>query len=63
MRQDTLFLRDIEIEYINGYVVKLADNLNLDPNCCKVNKTIGELATMRLALNRSRSINGDWRKD
>lgn len=63
MRQDTLFLRDIEIEYINGYVVKLADNLNLDPNCCKVNKTIGELAAMRLALNRSRSINGDWRKD
>ncbi|QHS73700.1 2-dehydropantoate 2-reductase PAN5 [Saccharomyces paradoxus] len=63
MRQDTLFLRDIEIEYINGYVVKLANNLNLDPNCCKVNKTIGELATLRLALNRSRRINGDWRKD
>ncbi|CAI4039440.1 hypothetical protein SMKI_08G1060 [Saccharomyces mikatae IFO 1815] len=63
MRQDTLFLRDIEIEYINGYVVKLATNLNLDPNCCKVNKTISELASLRLALNRSRSINGDWRKD
>ncbi|EJS43430.1 pan5p [Saccharomyces arboricola H-6] len=63
MRQDTLFLRDIEIGYINGYIVKLASKLKLDPSCCKVNKTIEELASLRLALNRSRNTNGDWRND
>ncbi|CAI4863375.1 CQS_1a_G0057180.mRNA.1.CDS.1 [Saccharomyces cerevisiae] len=63
MRQDTFFSRDIEIAYINGYIVKLASSLNLDPNYCKLNRAIAELATLRLELNRSGSINGDWRKD
>ena len=63
MRQDSLFLRDIEIEFINGYVVRLASKLNLDPNSSKVNKTIQEMASLRLALNRSRKINGDWRSE
>lgn len=63
MRQDSLFLRDIEIEFINGYVVGLASKLNLDPNSSKVNKTIQEMASLRLALNRARKINGDWRSN
>lgn len=61
MRQDTLYLRDTEIDYINGYIVKLAHDLNLSPDSCKVNKTISELVNLRLGLNRTRAAQGDWR--
>ncbi|KAL3233556.1 2-dehydropantoate 2-reductase [Nakaseomyces bracarensis] len=62
MRQDTLYLRDTEIEYINGYIVKLAHDFKLAEDSCKVNKTISELVNLRLGLNRTRAAQGDWRK-
>lgn len=55
MRQDTRYLRDTEIEYINGYIVQLAKTLNLDENAAKVNKTISELVQLRLSVNRDRA--------
>lgn len=55
MRQDTLNLRDTEIEYINGFVVKMADKLALGPDAAKVNKTIVELVNLRSGLNSSRA--------
>lgn len=58
MRQDTLYLRDTEIEYINGYIVKLAAKFKID---AKVNKTIETLVNLRLGLNRRRNNIGDWR--
>ncbi|CCC71464.1 hypothetical protein NCAS_0H01540 [Naumovozyma castellii] len=58
MRQDTLYLRETEVAYINGYVVTLAKRLNLSAN---VNKTIVELVQLRLGLNRTRATQGDWR--
>lgn len=59
MRQDTRYLRDTEIDYINGYTVTLAKKLNLDPSMAKVNKTISELVELRLALNRRRASLGN----
>ncbi|QLL33394.1 hypothetical protein HG536_0E03050 [Torulaspora globosa] len=58
MRQDTLYLRDTEIDYINGYIVKLADKYQLN---AKVNRTIQSLVDLRLALNRKRKLEGDMR--
>lgn len=61
MRQDTLNVRDTEIDYINGYVVHLAHKYNL--STFEVNKTIAELVNLRLGLNRTRKLQGDWRLD
>ncbi|KAK5781659.1 hypothetical protein RI543_000844 [Arxiozyma heterogenica] len=61
MRQDTRYLRDTEIEYINGYIVKLAKDLGLSPESAKVNKTVSELVNLRLGLNRKRASVGDWK--
>ncbi|GMM54047.1 2-dehydropantoate 2-reductase [Maudiozyma humilis] len=61
MRQDTRYLRDTEIDYINGYTVQLAAKLELGPNAAKVNKTICELVGLRLGLNRRRAEAGDWK--
>lgn len=63
MRQDTLYLRDTEIDFINGYIVKLAHDFQLSPDSCKVNKTISELVNLRLGLNRTRAEQGDWRNE
>ncbi|AQZ11171.1 PAN5 (YHR063C) [Zygosaccharomyces parabailii] len=52
MRQDTLYLRDTEIEYINGYIVSLGQRFQVDT---KVNKTIQEFVNLRLHLNRRRA--------
>lgn len=52
MRQDTLNLRDTEIDYINGYVVTLAQANGLTAN---VNATISHLVNLRLSINRHRS--------
>ncbi|CCF57915.1 hypothetical protein KAFR_0D02670 [Kazachstania africana CBS 2517] len=60
MRQDTRYLRDSEIEYINGYIVKLAAKLNLNPNEAKTNRAICQLVNLRLGLNRTRAATGDW---
>lgn len=51
MRQDTLHLRQTEIDYINGYVVKVAEDNGLKAD---VNKTITQLVKLRLSLNQSR---------
>lgn len=55
MRQDTLNLRDTEIQYINGFVVKMAETLGLGPESVKVNKTIVQLVNLRSGLNRARA--------
>lgn len=60
MRQDTLHLRDTEIDYINGYIVKLAKKHQLN---AKVNRTIQSLVNLRLALNRKRKLEGDMRSN
>lgn len=52
MRQDTLYLRDTEIDYINGYVVSLGEKYNIDTNASRM---IKELVNLRLHLNRSRA--------
>lgn len=52
MRQDTLYLRDTEIDYINGYVVNLGEKYNIDTNA---NRMIRELVNLRLHINRSRA--------
>lgn len=51
MRQDTLHLRDTEVDYINGYVVKVAEANGLKAD---VNKTITNLVKLRLSVNRIR---------
>ncbi|KAG0659955.1 2-dehydropantoate 2-reductase (Ketopantoate reductase) (KPA reductase) (KPR) [Monosporozyma unispora] len=55
MRQDTLNLRDTEINYINGFVVKMAERFNMGPSAAKVNKTIVQLVNLRSGLNRARA--------
>jgi len=54
MRQDTLHLRDTEVDYINGFVVKVAEENGLKAD---VNKTIANMVKLRLAVNRSREEN------
>lgn len=60
MRQDTLHLRDTEIDYINGYIVKLADKFQLQ---AQVNRTVQAFVNLRLALNRKRKLEGDMRSN
>ncbi|CCD24471.1 uncharacterized protein NDAI_0D01570 [Naumovozyma dairenensis CBS 421] len=57
MREDAVHLRNTEIDYINGYVVRLANALGLSTESTKVNKTICELLNLRLGLNKVRSLN------
>ena len=61
MRQDTLYRRDTEIDYINGYVVHLAKKYNLGDGASKVNLTVKSFITLRLGINRTRDIIGDKR--
>lgn len=58
MRQDTLHLRDTEIDYINGYIAKLAKKHQMT---AEVNQTIQVLVNLRLGVNRKRKIEGDMR--
>lgn len=58
MRQDTLYLRDIEIEFINGYLIKLVEKHKLNKDMVKINLTVVEFAKLRLSLNRCRHENG-----
>ncbi|CAC21411.1 2-dehydropantoate 2-reductase Pan5 [Schizosaccharomyces pombe] len=51
-RQDCLLLRETEIDAINGYVVKLAENNGFQAT---VNKTMMLLTKSRLGLNRCRA--------
>ncbi|QLQ80951.1 hypothetical protein HG537_0E03060 [Torulaspora globosa] len=60
MRQDTLYLRDTEIDYINGYIVKLANKYKLN---AKINETVQSLVKLRLALNKKRKLQGDMRSN
>lgn len=53
MHEDTLHLRTTEIDFINGYIVKLGEQAGLSTD---VNKTITLLVKTRLALNRSRAV-------
>ncbi|SMN18444.1 similar to Saccharomyces cerevisiae YHR063C PAN5 dehydropantoate 2-reductase, part of the pantothenic acid pathway, structurally homologous to E. coli panE [Maudiozyma saulgeensis] len=61
MRQDTRYLRDTEIDYINGYTVQMAEKFHLGAGSAKVNKTICELVNLRLGLNRKRAAEGEWK--
>ncbi|SCU99945.1 LAME_0G06546g1_1 [Lachancea meyersii CBS 8951] len=61
MRQDTVNLRETEVEYLNGYIVKLCKELNLGPEHCKINQTLVDLVKLRLELNRYRDKHGDMR--
>lgn len=58
MRQDTLNLRDTEIEFINGYIVKLAQKHGLS---AKVNETVQAFVNLRTGVNRKRQLQGDMR--
>lgn len=49
MRQDTLNLRDVEIDYINGFISKKAREFGV---AAPVNETIRNLVLTRLAINR-----------
>ncbi|CDK25986.1 unnamed protein product [Kuraishia capsulata CBS 1993] len=51
MRQDCLNLKEIEIDYINGFIVTLAEELG---RSAPVNRTMTYLAKNRLALNKLR---------
>ncbi|WBW71127.1 2-dehydropantoate 2-reductase Pan5 [Schizosaccharomyces osmophilus] len=51
MRQDTLFKRDTEIDSINGWIVKLAEEVGYPAN---VNKTITLLVKARTQINQRR---------
>lgn len=61
MRQDSRYLRDTEIDYINGYIVDLAKKLGLGDTAAKTNQTIRELVNLRLGLNRKRAEIGEWK--
>ncbi|CCH45885.1 Glycerol-3-phosphate dehydrogenase [NAD(P)+] [Wickerhamomyces ciferrii] len=52
MRQDVLNNRITEIDYLNGYIVKLAEENGLKAD---VNKTITNLVKLRSSVNRSRA--------
>lgn len=62
MRQDVLNLRDTEIQYINGFIVRLCEKLGLPSEQCKVNQSVETLVNLRLGLNRTRDQFGDKRK-
>lgn len=51
MRQDVLHLRDTEIDYINGYVVYLAERHGMKAN---INKAITKLLKIKLEILRGR---------
>lgn len=51
MRQDVLNLRDVEVDYINGFVVSKARALGLE---APVNETIRQLVLTRLEIYRNR---------
>lgn len=53
MRQDVLNCRDTEIDYINGHVVKKADELGLT---APVAQTICNLVSIRLDVNRRTAL-------
>jgi len=55
MRQDVLNLRDVEIEYINGFTVKQGEKVGYSAS---VNKTIVLLVKTRLEINRNRASRG-----
>lgn len=52
MRQDILYLRDIEIDYINGYIVNLGEKYHIGTNA---NKMLREMVNLKLHINRSRA--------
>ncbi|VEU20053.1 DEKNAAC100830 [Brettanomyces naardenensis] len=52
MRQDVLNLRDVEIDYINGYTVRLGEKVGLPAT---VNHAIELLVKIRLQIYRSRA--------
>jgi 2-dehydropantoate 2-reductase len=52
MRQDVLNSRQTEIDYINGYVVTIAEKHGLTAN---VNKTITDLVKLRVSINTNRN--------
>lgn len=52
MRQDTLNLRDVEVDYISGYAVRLAKKVGIPS---PVNRTIQLQVKTRLDINRSRA--------
>lgn len=52
MRQDVLNLRDVEIQYINGYVVKQGKKVGY---AASVNKAIVLLVKTRMEINRDRA--------
>lgn len=51
MRQDTLHCRDVEIDYINGFIVSKAASMG---HLAPVNQTIRLLVQTRLQINRNR---------
>lgn len=53
MRQDVLNLRDVEIDYINGFIVKKAKDLGFE---APVNEVIKNLVLTRLSINRKREL-------
>lgn len=59
MRQDVLNLRDVEIQYINGYIVKQGKKVGY---AASVNKTIVLLVKTRLEINRDRASRGQLRE-
>ncbi|GCF01379.1 2-dehydropantoate 2-reductase [Zygosaccharomyces mellis] len=52
MRQDILYLRDIEIDYINGYIVNLGEKYHIGTNA---NKMLKEMVNLKLHISRSRA--------
>jgi 2-dehydropantoate 2-reductase len=52
MRQDVLNSRQTEIDYINGYVVTIAEKHGLTAD---VNKTITDLVKLRVSINTNRA--------
>ncbi|CCK68898.1 uncharacterized protein KNAG_0B04630 [Huiozyma naganishii CBS 8797] len=55
MREDTKHFRDTEIDYINGYVVSLAEKLGLGSDAVNVNRLVVELVNLRAGLNKRRA--------
>lgn len=55
MREDTkaIPVREVEVDYINGYICKLANNLGLS---APINETIRKLVLLRVEINKKRLI-------